>query len=126
MHISALTKHFPRYVCGGYIGVKTDSCSALADRLRGQSWTIPFTLGDNNGCYFGLMVKSLFSVNTAMDGDAIADIITKGIDKCQTNGIIGDVTYNPGENIAYTAFFGQLCGAFGSGVGDCGSSGGQR
>ena len=58
-----------------------------------------------------------------MDGDEIADIISKGIDTCGTDGQVGDVTYNPGPDIALTIFFGLLCGAFGNGVGQCGNGG---
>ena len=114
------------YVCDFGLGVDSDSCTSLGDGLRGKTWTLPFTMGDADGCSFAAEVKVAFSVGATMDGDEIADIIQGGIDQCASpdGGTISAITYNPGEDIAFTMFFGLICSAFGFGVGPCGNQGG--
>jgi hypothetical protein len=58
-----------------------------------------------------------------VNGDEIADLIAGGIDHCKAPwGVNGDavsvVTYNPGPDMAYTMWFGNICGALGFGYGD--------
>jgi hypothetical protein len=61
-----------------------------------------------------------FGVGSSFNGDEIADNIIEGVDQCGTPGgangkSLGVVTFNPGPNLAYTMWLGNICGQLGFG-----------
>jgi hypothetical protein len=63
-----------------------------------------------------------FGVGSSFNGDEIADNIIEGVDQCGTPGgangkSLGVVTFNPGPNLAYTMWLGNICGQLGFGDG---------
>lgn len=97
-----------------------DACKKLADSIRGQTLSLPFTTSVDD-C--DLAVFGHFR-DLSASGDKIADRISHDSDLCASAGsdpVVGSQKDTTQELIfvGFTIWFGNLCGRFGFGMANC-------